>query len=226
MEPGVTYSPSPKPQVTSPSEPYRPPTKFIMAGFGLIALILLGVYAFKYVKKPSAEVNVPAPTPTIGTYFPAAISTPAPIVQNSDWKQYVDPTNVFSVQYPPEYSLKNYGESAFSGIELDFSKPATSSSSSAQITLKIIYLQHSAKTAEQFAHDQNILEKDSTLNGLTLSLKGEWGRGVIIFKQQGTTVYRLSSAIAAPLNFVPTYEDTINKIFSSFTILNPDDRGK
>lgn len=227
MEPGVAYSPisSPKIQETNPGEPYRPPTKLVAVGFGLIVLILLGVYAFKYVKKP-VEINAPVPTPTIGTYFPTAVSTPIVLDTNPGWKQYVDSTNVFSVKYPPEYTLKNYNESAFSGIELDFSKPATSASASAQIVVKIIYLAHSAKTAEQFAHDQNLLEKGSTLSGLTLSLKGEWGRGVIIFKQQGDTVYRLSSVIAAPLNLIPGYEDTINKIFASFTILNPDDRGK
>jgi hypothetical protein len=44
--------------------------------------------------------------------------------------------------------------------------------------------------------------------------------------EKNGTVYRLSSVIAAPLNFVPGYEATINRIFSSFTMLNPDDRGK
>lgn len=227
MEPGIAYSTTTEPiapKVSAPMPIYQPPTKLIVVVSVIIILVLAGVYVFKR-KSASLTTNTPVPTPTISTYFPGA-TTPIPLTANSDWQTYADPTNVFSVKYPPEYKLSNYTESAFSGIQLNFNKPATSASASAQIAVKIIYLQHSAKTATQFAHDQNILEKDSTLNGLTLSLKGEWGRGEVIFMQQGSTVYRLSSVIAAPLNFVPTYEDTINKIFASFTILNPDDRGK
>ena len=215
MEPGVSYSTSPKPvepMVLAPKL-VRP----IIAIVVVIVLVLLGIYVYKYVKKPS---------PTVESQVPATSIATTPIAQNSDWKDYVDPSNIFSIKYPPEYTLSNYSESAFSGIQLSFFKPATSDSASAQITVKIIYLQHSAKTAKLFALDQAALEKSSTLNDLTISLKGEWGRGKIIFMEKDGTVYRFSSVIAAPLNFIPGYEDTVNKIFASFTILNPDDRGK
>jgi len=223
MEPGVTYSPS------APSEPKKSPPlspKLVMGVVaGLILLVIFGAYGIRYFKKPNPVVETQVlATPTTGTYF--IQTTPTPIEKNPGWKTYVDPTNVFSVQYPPEYNLSKYSESSFNGIQLDYLKPASSASASAQITLKLIYLEHSAKTAKQFAQDQVALEKNATLDGLTVNIKGEWGRGKIIFMEQDGTVYRLSSVIAAPLNFIPTYEGIVNKIFASFTILNPDDRGK
>ncbi len=224
MEPGIAYSPNPQPEIVPTKPAYQPPTKIIGLVIALVIFGLASTYAIKYVRKATPEATNAIPTPVATT--PKATITPAHVNANPGWKDYVDPSNVFSVQYPPEYTQTAYSESAFSGIQLNYNKPASSASASAQIVLKIIYLQHSAKTAKQFAQEQAALEKNSTLDGLTVNLKGEWGRGKIIFMEKNGTVYRLSSVIAAPLNFVPGYEATVNRIFSSFTMLNPDDRGK
>ena len=215
MEPGVVYSTAPKPE----PQP-KPPMWPLLGGLVVILAIAGAVYLIKQPRQTSL-----APTPTSNLYnVPAALPTTAPVTNN--WKEFIEPNNLFSIKYPPEYSAKSYQESTFSGVELDLAKPASSASASAQISLKVMGLANSIKTAEQFARDQMALEKNATLEGTSLLLKGEWGRGKIIFRQEGRTVYRLSSIIMAPLNFIPTYESIVDQIFASFTPLNPNDRSK
>jgi hypothetical protein len=238
MEKGTVYSASPAPAPKAPTPPpatirpdFRP---WIIMG-GLLAVLAIAAIVWR--PRPTSNQAVIPPS-IFPTSAPATNPTPVPAIKPNDstpgWKTYTDSKNTFTFNYPPEYKLTPYSESTFAGAQLNFSQSASTASSSADITLKIISLPNSAKTAKAFANDQMSLENVTVLNSIKFAgqdafeipLVAQWGRGKIIFFQLGHTVYRVSSILAAPLNHIPGYEATVNKIFSSLVLLNPDERSK
>jgi hypothetical protein len=238
MEPGVVYStpiaPAPKAPDSKPQSRQLSPL-----GIGIIGLVLLVGSAWvltRFLKKSAPPAPVTQEISTSPTSAPSVFTPPIVAKKsNPGWKDYQDAKNNFSFSFPPEFKLNpTYQESSFNGAELTLSTPASSASGSSQLTLKIIYLENSAKNAKQFAQDQLALEKTTTLenikfhafDALQIPLKAEWGRGKIIFFEKDSTVYRISSVIAAPLNLIPNYESTIDQILATFSILDSLERGK
>lgn len=235
MEPGVAYSPIPSPAVApTPSAAPQPPKRFlwaiVAAGVVIIVVALVAIWNLASYKKPISTISA---LPTAST---SAVlkNSPAP-VKRAGWEDYVDPANNFSISYPSAYKLEtNYSESAFMGIVLTLSQPSVTASASAQVSLKIIYLNNSAKTAAQFATEQMKLEEAKAVNprkfagldAFEIPLVAQWGRGNVIFVSNLGTVYRLSIVIAAPLNMVPTYQAQIDQILATFKILDYTQRGK
>lgn len=239
MDSGVVYT---QPEVTPQSPPAPQPSgglprPLVVAGIGGLVVILLLVAAFSRIRTstPTTPPVETTPTPSL-VQAPIAPTTPMP-VNKPGWKTYIDSTGVFSIDYPEEFTLKdNYLESTFRGITLDRDAQGQTASASANISLKVIYLMNSAKNAAQMASEQTLAEnlpastvqttKLSGMDALEIPLKGEWGRGKIIFLEKDGAVYRLSSIIAAPLNTIAGSETLVNQIFSSFKILDPNTRGK
>ncbi len=236
MDTGTVYSAS-TPAPKSPPPPVMKPDFRPWAILVGILAVLTIVAVSRGTRRSSNKEEIIPPS-----IFPTSVTQPiiSPGVADKTtdsvpgWKTYTDPKNTFIFSYPPEYKLTPYSESTFAGVQLNFSQSASTASSSADITLKIISLPNSAKTAKTFATEQMTLENVTKLNNIKFSdldafeipLVAQWGRGKIIFFQSGNTVYRISSILAAPLNTIPGYESTVNKIFSTLTLLNPDERSK
>lgn len=231
MEPGVKYSPAP------PAPPAQIESKGsiipIIASLVLaVAVVGAGIWFVTKYRQPQPQTVIEAqvtPTPKATRTSP----TPASTAKIAGWEEYADPNNNFYIQYPTQYQLTPYTESSFSGIELEFLQPATTASSSAQSTLKIIYLNNSAKTAAQFASEQAKLEGSTVnqaqfanLQALEIPLAGEWGRGKILFFESQGTVYRIASIIAAPLNVIPSISSQVDQILATFKVLDYTQRGK
>lgn len=226
MESGQIYTrPAPTPQAPNNN-------KMWLVGLGAVVVILaiIGILA----PRAKKVADTPTPTPTRSetpiSNLPVTVTGTVTTDPLPGWQTFNG--NEFSLRYPTAFKASPYKEVGFAGVLLESSTSGNTASGSANLTLKITSLPNSAKSARDYANDQVKLEnlpasaitslKFLNLDSFEIPLKGEWGRGKILFFQNGSTVYRLASVIAAPLNTIAAHEATINQILSTFLVTSLD----
>jgi hypothetical protein len=229
MESGEIYSHTPAPQPSKSNPPVNKKLWLIGLGAVLAVLAIIGILAPK--RQAETESGQATPTPTTTSQNKPSVPTPMPTIDNlPGWQTAVGPN--FTLRYPTTFKSSAYQEVGFKGVLLESSTSGNTASGSAQLTLKAISLPNSARSARNYAEDQLKLENlpatvmikthFKNFDALEIPLKGEWGRGKIIFFQNDSTVYRLSSVIMAPLNTIASYESQVNQIFSTFVTSSLD----
>ncbi len=100
-------------------------TRLVLILVSVIWVIIVGYREYKL----SEKKLYPYPTPTTTSTI-----TPTPDFAK-DWKTYTDPNNLFSIKYPPEFTLSEYKEDKYSGFQLIFIGPTQVASGRTQSSL-------------------------------------------------------------------------------------------